>query len=195
MLPYRGFGMNGPISPGGSLPQRVVRTFLELRDADALRPGARPLPDGVALQRLDPCSVEESRALYRAVGAAWHWRDREAWPDARLATWLADPRVGTWRLDDPLGQRLGYLELVRHPDAAVEIGYFGLVPEAMGQGLGGAFLTEATRLAWRFRHEADGPVARVWLHTCTLDAPQALPNYLARGFRVTGTEEYDLPTA
>ena len=33
--------------------------------------------------------------------------------------------------------------------------------------------------------------ARVWLHTCTLDHPGALPNYLKRGFRATGTEQYE----
>jgi hypothetical protein len=33
-------------------------------------------------------------------------------------------------------------------------------------------------------------VARVWLHTCTLDAPAALPNYVARGFTVERSETY-----
>jgi hypothetical protein len=32
---------------------------------------------------------------------------------------------------------------------------------------------------------------RVWLHTCTLDAAAALPNYLARGFRAFKTETYE----
>jgi hypothetical protein len=32
----------------------------------------------------------------------------------------------------------------------------------------------------------------VWLHTCTLDHPAALPNYLKRGFRSTRQEEYVL---
>jgi len=37
--------------------------------------------------------------------------------------------------------------------------------------------------------------ARVWLHTCTLDDPAALPNYVARGFRPFREERYeaDLP--
>jgi hypothetical protein len=36
---------------------------------------------------------------------------------------------------------------------------------------------------------------RVWVHTCTLDHPQALPNYLARGFQIFRVEEAseDLP--
>jgi len=38
---------------------------------------------------------------------------------------------------------------------------------------------------------------RVWLHTCTLDGPAALPNYLARGFVATRRETYaaDVPLA
>jgi hypothetical protein len=35
-----------------------------------------------------------------------------------------------------------------------------------------------------------GGANRVWLHTCTFDDPAALPNYLARGFTVTRTEQY-----
>jgi len=30
----------------------------------------------------------------------------------------------------------------------------------------------------------------VWLHTCTLDSPHALPNYKARGFDAVGSERY-----
>jgi hypothetical protein len=45
-------------------------------------------------------------------------------------------------------------------------------------------LTRAAREAW-----ALGP-NRVWLHTCTLDSPRALPNYKARGFEAFRTETY-----
>jgi hypothetical protein len=46
----------------------------------------------------------------------------------------------------------------------------------MGRGIGKAMLTRAAEEAW-----ASEPT-RVWLHTCTLDSPRALPNYKARGF-------------
>ena len=39
-------------------------------------------------------------------------------------------------------------------------------------------LTDAIDRAWVFGTQ------RVWLHTCTLDHPAALGNYLARGFKV-----------
>jgi hypothetical protein len=31
---------------------------------------------------------------------------------------------------------------------------------------------------------------RVWLHTCTLDDPAAMPNYLKRGFKPFKQEKY-----
>jgi hypothetical protein len=45
---------------------------------------------------------------------------------------------------------------------------------------------------------ASGPISqawsdganRVWLHTCTLDDPAALPNYLKRGFEPFKKETY-----
>ena len=74
-------------------------------------------------------------------------------------------------------------------DDSVEVAYFGLVPEALGRGLGKHLLSCAVRDAW-----ALGP-ARVWLHTCTLDHPNALPNYVARGFVPYKTEEYEVDSA
>lgn len=41
------------------------------------------------------------------------------------------------------------------------------------------------RRAWQFGGR------RVWLHTCSLDAPQALAAYQARGFREFETEEIE----
>jgi GNAT superfamily N-acetyltransferase len=71
----------------------------------------------------------------------------------------------------------------------VEIAYFGLLPEFLGRGLGRYLLTEAATRAF------DLGASRVWLHTCTLDDPAALPNYRARGFEPFKTETYsaDLP--
>ena len=72
----------------------------------------------------------------------------------------------------------------------MEIRYFGLVPEAMGQGLGRWLLHRTIALAW-----ATAP-SRVILNTCTLDGPAALPNYLARGFTIVREEHQlrELPT-
>ena len=78
----------------------------------------------------------------------------------------------------------GYFELKAHEDDSIEIAYFGLLPEFIGRGWGKYLLTRAVQSAWQL-----GP-RRVWLHTCTLDHPAALPNYLKRGFRPVRQETY-----
>ena len=161
----------------------VVRTYLELRDPRHLR--ASPLPPGdaqIAARR--PCSVSTYRRLYRAVGAPWHWRDRLAWSDDELQRHLDDPDVAVWELMAG-GESAGFFELRRGREGDVEIAYFGLAPEFIGRGLGGALLTRAVEEAWALG------ARRVWLHTCTLDSPHALPNYRARGFVPYKIERYE----
>jgi GNAT superfamily N-acetyltransferase len=160
----------------------VTRTFLEMRDPGELKRKEIPPLSGARFIRCDPCSTAHYRELYRRVGDQWHWRDRNAWTDQMLAANLANPDVHVWelRVGDELG---GYFELEKQPGPAVEIVYFGLTPEFIGKGLGGAMLTKAVEEAWALGTES------VWLHTCTLDSPMALPNYLARGFAKTGRIE------
>lgn len=170
--------------PQSPSPVVVRRTHLALRSPGALRRAAAPTgARDVHLARREPCPVPEYRALYRLVGERWHWRDRLAWSDERLAAWLARPDVALWVLTVD-GVPGGFFELHRHADGHVEIIYFGLAPSAIGRGIGGWMLGRAAEEAW-------GLGARwVGLNTCTLDGAAALPNYLARGFAPYRTEEY-----
>jgi GNAT superfamily N-acetyltransferase len=164
----------------------VTRTHLELRSPDALRRVAPPSVSGT-LRRLHPISPAEYRALYTLVGERWLWRDRLVWTDAELDAYLSEPNVHVWLLSVG-GATAGYFELKQHNDS-VEVMYFGLVPAFMGRGLGGWMLTRAVDEAFALG------TRRVVLNTCTLDAPQALPNYLARGFSIVREEHYllDVP--
>jgi GNAT superfamily N-acetyltransferase len=159
----------------------VVRTYLEMRDPADLH-AARSTDPSVALTHVRECTPERYRRLYREVGERWHWRDRLAWSDERLAAYLADPRVEVWEITVG-GETAGYFEL-RRERGETEIVYFGLVERFHGRGLGKHLLTEAVTRAWA------GGATRVWLHTCTLDGPAALPNYEARGFRRVRSETY-----
>jgi GNAT superfamily N-acetyltransferase len=162
----------------------VVRTYLELRSREELRPVPVNATDSsVAFVHRPAIGVPEYRRLYEAVGYRWYWRDRNAWSDERLASHLARPEIFVWEcLVD--GQSAGYFELERRDDDSVEIAYFGLIETFVGRGAGKAMLARAAMEAW-----ALGP-NRVWLHTCTLDSPHALPNYKARGFVPFRTETY-----
>ncbi len=164
----------------------VVRTYLEMDSPDRLV-GRALIPPGFVVRR-EACEPELYRELYDGVGGAYHWRDRRAWTDEQLPEHLARPTTAIWVLWQGESAR-GFFELARQDDGSVEIAYFGLMPSGIGQGLGRALLTKAVDVAWSLRP------TRVWLHTCTLDHPAALANYLARGFQVTRTERYtvDIP--
>ena len=162
--------------------QTVTRTYLRIDSRAALRPG-RTAPNA-RVERLDACSPAQYRALYRAVGDDWHWHDRDAWTDERLRAHLAQPSVSV-HLFTIGGETAGYFELQKHNAGDVEIVYFGLAPAWIGKGLGGAMLTAATDAAWELG------ASSVWLHTCTLDHPNALANYRARGFEPYKVEQYE----
>ncbi len=160
----------------------VVRTYLEMGSPGDLRPAREPA-DAPRLEQVEECPASFFRYLYAEVGRAYHWTDRLAWTDEMVRAHLSDPAVSLWLLSSR-GAPAGYFELRRHEDRSVEVAYFGLLPEFVGRGWGGHLLTLAVRSAW-----AAGP-ERVWLHTCTLDHPAALPNYLKRGFRPVREEVY-----
>lgn len=165
----------------------VVRTYLELRSPEQLR-AVHTTDPNVQFVRRDDISVDRYRELYEAVGARWQWKDRNAWDDERLAVHLARPAIIVWEC--LVAQTTaGFFELERRDDGSTEISYFGLVDAFIGRGLGKAMLTRAVEEAWKLG------AARVWLHTCTLDSPQALPNYKARGFEEVRRETYvvDVP--
>lgn len=164
-------------------PVAVVRTYLEM-DSPGRLTGRAPIPPGYAVRR-ETCDPALYRELYGGVGSDYHWRDRRTWTDEQLRAHLEDASIGIWVLREGSAPR-GFFELARQDDGSVEIAYFGLLPAAIGRGLGRALLTTAIDEAWSL----DPVPSLVWLHTCTLDHPAALSNYLARGFRVARTERY-----
>ena len=166
----------------------VTRTYLELRSPNDLRPPATAPSGRVEFVKRDPCPIAHYRELYRAVGDQWFWRERNAWSDERLAEHLASSDISVWELLAG-GESAGYVELQRHSDGDVEIAYFGLRSRFIGRHLGGTMLTRAAQEAWAM---PPSPPTRVWLHTCTLDSPHALPNYKARGFHEFKKEYYEV---
>jgi len=164
---------------------RVTRTYLELQHPGQFRPAFGSFPDIIAAHIPAPTAALY-RLCYRTVGEAHHWRDRWDWSDAEIRSHLADPAITFFlaRRGDALA---GYYELRQVPDdQSVEVAYFGVVPADVGRGLGKHLLSCAVRDAWALE------AARVWLHTCTLDHVNALPNYLARGFVPYKQEEYEV---
>lgn len=155
-------------------------TYLEMLSPAELNPSQA---DAVLLKvrRLSPDEFELGRRLYREVGADYLWIDRLGWSDAAWQDWYRRPGIELW-IGESGGAAIGYFELDARDNGSTELAYFGLLPAAIGRGLGGLLLTAAIRQAW-----ANG-AKRVWVHTSSRDHAGALPNYLARGFRIYRTE-------
>jgi GNAT superfamily N-acetyltransferase len=153
-------------------------TFLRM-DAPPAKP-AVPLPAGQVV-RLARCTVPFYRFLYDTVGQQHVWWLRRTVPDAELAALLARPEISIHVLYLG-GEPGGFYELERRGgEAGINLSYFGLMPHAIGQGLGRALLRQAVDRAWSERPQA------VTVNTCTADHPRALPNYVDAGFRVLRT--------
>ncbi|MGA9354606.1 MAG: GNAT family N-acetyltransferase [Terriglobales bacterium] len=156
-----------------------VVTFLEMR--------ARPARDaawqdfvstnGVRLRLVPAPDLNWYRALYRRAGSQWLWFSRLEMTDEQLAQVLHSSANELFVAEHE-GSEIGMAELDRSHAPDVEVTFFGLFPEAMGKRLGRSFMAALLERAW------DSSAVRVWLHTCNLDAPAALPFYLKCGFRV-----------
>ncbi|HLG15715.1 MAG TPA: GNAT family N-acetyltransferase [Blastocatellia bacterium] len=160
----------------------VTRTYLEIHSPADFKPAFIDDPR-VRIEHLANCPPSFFRYLYREVGRAYHWVDRLSWTDEVIRAYLATPGVTLWVMYCD-GAPAGYFELAKGDDDSTEIAYFGLLPEFIGRGLGKYLLSFAVERAF-----ADG-ARRVWLHTCTLDDPAAMPNYLKRGFKPFKEERY-----
>ncbi len=156
------------------MPPQVTTWFLHMLEPGQLRPKLIERSD-LMIQRVEIPCPEFSRFLYASVGGPWYWCDRLSWSYDRWLTYLNRPQVQTW-VAYVAGTPAGYIELEAQPEGNVEVVYFGLLPQFIGQGLGGHLLSVGLRHAWAMA------ARRVWVHTCSLDGPQAYKNYQSRGF-------------
>src|SRR5262249_47050288 len=68
------------------------------------------------------------------------------------------------------------LELDFRCDGECELAFLGVAPKQVGTGAGRWLINRAIELAW------SRPIRRFWVHTCTLDHPQASAFYIRSGF-------------
>jgi GNAT superfamily N-acetyltransferase len=152
----------------------TIVTSLEMTRRPALR--ALP-PSELQLIRWETPAANKYRTLYRRVGEPWLWFSRLQMTDDQLTAIIHDERVMIWAVSDKSGIELGLLELDFRETGQCEIGFFGLVPELNGKGHGRWLMGIALQAAWGYKG-----IGRVWVHTCTLDAPGALGFYCKSGF-------------
>jgi GNAT superfamily N-acetyltransferase len=135
----------------------------------------RPPRDGLAVLHVQMPSVPYYRHLYDSVGRDYHWLSRRKLSDEELAAVIHNPRNELHVLHVE-GSPAGFAEFDRQQTDEIELVQFGLMANFIGQGLGSWFLHWTIAKAWSYQPK------RLWLHTCTLDHPAALPLYMKAGF-------------
>ena len=167
-----------------------MRSHLEVRTADR-----RTRKERFEVRELKKPDWKFNRDMYFQVGEKWKWIDKRPWTDRQWQEYASDPDLRTFA-GYCANEVVGYFELKRTANREqitdnreqIEIAYFGLLPEFIGRGLGGALLSSAIETAWSW----SPPPSRVWVHTCNRDHPSALANYQARGFKIYKTVTSDL---
>lgn len=157
--------------PPGKLANVVTCLEMLVRPARSLA----PFPADLSLKRADAKDLDAHRHLFRSVGSDLMWFSRLIMADEKLLAILSNPAIESFAL--MRGENvLGMLELNFTDMPNCELAFYGLVPSAIGQGLGRVLMDEAIRRAWA------KPIKRFWVHTCTFDSPLALPFYVRSGF-------------
>ncbi|HLS68401.1 MAG TPA: GNAT family N-acetyltransferase [Kiloniellales bacterium] len=151
----------------------AVVTYLEMHEKPPLRP-ARAAPDW-ELRPVERPAVEWYRSLYRRVGEDWLWFSRLLLSDEELGAILQDPDID-FHVFRAGGRDEGIIELDFRKGTDCELAFFGISPALLGRGAGRWLMNQALELAW------SRPIGRLWLHTCTLDHPQAVSFYCRSGF-------------
>lgn len=159
----------------------VTVTFLEMTKPPAYTPSL-PMNRQIALLRAKKIPLHFYRYLMDRVGRKWHWVNVLRLDDEELSAGLhrEDRDIRVLYLD---GAPAGFFDLKPHLPEEVELAYFGMMEQAMGQGIGRWFLGAAIEAAWAYKPK------RVAVQTCTLDHPAALPLYQKLGFSPVGQKK------
>ncbi len=162
----------------------VERNFLELRDLRNLRFNSIK-QNKLIIKKIKP-DFQLNKFFYKQVGKKYRWIDRLSWPDEKWIEYISNKNLETYVISISK-DLVGFFELLYNPQLKeTEISYFGLLEEYIGKGIGGHALSEAIKKSF------DKDINRVWLHTCTLDHPNALKNYIARGMTVFKKENINI---
>ena len=162
----------------------VERNFLEIRDVKNLK--VNPSKKIKLLVKKTNPDFQLNKFFYKQVGKKHRWVDRLSWSDEKWIKYISNKNLETYLITEK-EDLAGFFELLYNPELKeTEISYFGLLEEYIGKGIGGYALSEAIKKSFKKN------IKRVWLHTCTLDHPNALKNYIARGMTVFRKENINI---
>mgnify|MGYP001976203251 FL=1 len=162
----------------------VQRNFLELKDIKKLKTNS--INENKYLVKKIKPDFQLNKFFYKQVGKKHRWIDRLSWTDEKWMNYISNKNLETYIICES-EELVGFFELLNNPELQeTEISYFGLLEEYIGKGIGGYALSVAIRKSF------EKNIRRVWLHTCTLDHPNALKNYIARGMTVFKKENINI---
>ena len=157
--------------------QEIIRNYLEIKSLDELFEVKKPNED-YYLEKVMPSDYQLNKFFYKQIGKSHKWVDRLEWNDSNWIKYVSNKNVSTFVLKKK-ANIVGFFELIYHKDKSeIEIAYFGLLDDYIGEKLGGYMLSEAIKKSFSFN------IKRVWVHTCSLDHINALKNYLSRGMKI-----------
>lgn len=129
-------------------------------------------------------SPKEYLDFYHSVGGRWNWTGRKLLRESELQEILSSNEVKIYIcvLNDEF---VGYVEFdLRKSKKDIEIVFFGITPQFLGQGIGTQFMNWVLYYAWD-----ELKCERLWLHTCDFDHPNALNFYQKNNFIIYQEKE------
>ena len=162
----------------------VKRNFLELKNINELIKKDKP-EINYSIEKITP-DFQLNKFFYKQIGKKYRWTDRLIWTDLQWSNYISNKNLETYVIKNS-DDLVGYFELIHHPEKnETELAYLGLFEDHFGKGVGGYALTTAIVKSFEKK------IKRVWVHTCTLDHPNAIKNYLARGMKIFKEENLNI---
>ena len=158
--------------------EKIERYYLEINSLEDLKTKAVP-SESFSIKEEDKNNFALNKFFYKQIGKKHEWVDRLIWQDKNWIDYVSNENLKTLILRKEK-DIVGYFELL-FDNNECEIAYLGILEEYIGKGYGGFLLSEAIRLGFTYSR-------RIWVHTCSLDHPNALENYKSRGMKIFKTE-------
>ena len=158
--------------------EKIERFYLEINTINDLK--IKPISsDRFSLKEANKDNFDLNKFFYKQIGKRHQWVDRLIWQDKDWLKYISNENLRTYifKMENDL---VGYFELIFN-NYDCEIAYFGILEEFIGKGYGGFLLSEALKIGFK-------RAKRIWVHTCSLDHPNAIENYKSRGMKIFKTE-------
>tara|TARA_B100001121_G_C18610796_1_gene584292 strand:- start:199 stop:711 length:513 start_codon:yes stop_codon:yes gene_type:complete len=161
--------------------EKIERYYLEILSKNNLKEKFKPSED-YKIELISSSKFELNKFFYKQIGKKHQWIDRLIWKNNDWIKYVSNKNLKTYILKkgDDL---VGFFELIFNQELREsEIAYLGILEEYFKNGCGGYLLTEAIKKSF------EAGAKRVWVHTCSLDHPNAIENYKSRGMTIFKTE-------